>query len=40
MKIAEGLKVIENGLIRKPKGFRVKFQKRTESGIEPAHSPP
>jgi hypothetical protein len=27
MKIAEGLKIIENGWIKKPKGFRVSFQK-------------
>jgi hypothetical protein len=27
MKITEGLKIIENGWIKKPKGFRVSFQK-------------
>ncbi|MBU1344102.1 MAG: hypothetical protein KKE44_17165 [Proteobacteria bacterium] len=27
MKIAEGLKIIENQWIQKPKGFRVKYQK-------------
>ncbi len=40
MKIAEGLKVIENGWIRKPKGFRVKFHKQTATGIETIYSPP
>ena len=40
MKIAEGLKIIENGFIRKPTGFRVKFQRRTEDGIESVYSPP
>jgi hypothetical protein len=40
MKIAEGLKIIENGWIQKPKGFRVSFQKQTEAGIEAGLSPP
>ena len=40
MKIAEGLKIIENGWIKKPKGFRVSFQKWTETGIEADLSPP
>jgi hypothetical protein len=40
MKITEGLKIIENGWIKKPKGFRVSFQKQTESGIETGLSPP
>ncbi len=40
MKIAEGLKVIENGWIRKPKGFRVQFQQQTADGIEIGYSPP
>ena len=40
MKIAEGLKIIENGWIKKPKGFRVSFQKQTESGLEDGLSPP
>ena len=40
MKIAEGLKIIENGWIKKPKGFRVSFQKQTETGIEAGLSPP
>jgi hypothetical protein len=34
MKIADGLKLIENGWIRKPKGFRVRFHRQTEAGIE------
>lgn len=40
MKIAEGLKIIENGWIKKPKGFRVSFQKQTDSGMEAGLSPP
>ena len=40
MKIAEGLKLIENGWIRKPKGFRVRFHQQTEAGIEAGLSPP
>ncbi|MGA6926230.1 MAG: hypothetical protein WBY88_11155 [Desulfosarcina sp.] len=35
MKIADGLKLIENGWIRKPKGFRVKFDRQTEAGFSP-----
>lgn len=40
MKIVEGLKVIENGWIRKPKGFRVSLQRKTPTGIESVYSPP
>ena len=40
MKIAEGLKIIENGWIKKPKGFRVSFQRQTDSGMEAGLSPP
>jgi hypothetical protein len=40
MDIAEGLKIIENGWVHKPKGFRVKYQKQTENGIETCYSPP
>jgi hypothetical protein len=40
MKIADGLKLIENGWIRKPKGFRVRFHRQTETGIEKGLSPP
>jgi len=40
MKISEGLKIIEKGWIHKPKGFRVRFQKLTETGIEMGYSPP
>ena len=34
MKIADGLKLIENGWIRKPKGFRVRFHRQTDAGVE------
>ena len=40
MKIADGLKLIESGWIRKPKGFRVRFHRQTEAGIEAGLSPP
>ena len=40
MEIADGLKIIEQGWVKKPKGFRVKFQKQTETGIENSYSPP
>ncbi len=40
MKIAAGLKIIEKGWIRKPKGFRVRFHQQTEDGIEAGLSPP
>jgi hypothetical protein len=40
MKIAEGLKIIENGWIRKPKGFRVRFYQRSDAGMEVGYSPP
>ena len=40
MQIANGLKIIENGWIRKPKGYRVKYQKQMETGIEDGYSPP
>jgi len=40
MKITEGLKIIESGWVRKPKGFRVAFQKQTENKIEDGLSPP
>ena len=40
MKIADGLKMIENGWIRKPKGFRVRFHRQTDAGLEAGLSPP
>lgn len=40
MKIAQGLKVIAKGWIRKPKGFRVRFQQQTSAGVESVYSPP
>jgi hypothetical protein len=40
MKIAEGIKIIEKGWIRKPAGFRVKFHLQTESGVTAVFSPP
>ena len=39
MNIAEGLKLIKRGWIRKPKGYRVRFDQRTEKGIETVYSP-
>jgi len=40
MKIAEGLKIIEAGRIRKPKGFRVKYQKLVDGQLVTGYSPP
>ena len=40
MNVAEGLKVIENGWIRKPKGFRVRFHRQTDDGVKEGFSPP
>jgi hypothetical protein len=40
MKITEGLGTRRKGWVRKPKGFRVRFQKQTENGIEEGLSPP
>ncbi len=40
MKIADGLTLIGNGWIRKPKGFRVRFHRQTEAGVEVGISPP
>jgi hypothetical protein len=40
MKIADGMKMIETGWVHKPAGFRVKYQKQTEDGMEAGYSPP
>ena len=40
MKIAEGLEIIKRKWVRKPKGFRVRFDERTETGTEVKYSPP
>ena len=40
MKISEGLKLIQQGWVRKPLGFRVKFHRQTENGLEEGLSPP
>ncbi len=39
MKLAQGLKVIKNGWVAKPKGFRVRYQKRVDSKIVTEYSP-
>lgn len=39
MKLAQGLKLISDGWIRKPKGFRVRFQQMKESQLETGYSP-
>lgn len=39
MEISDGLKIIENGWIRKPSGFRVIYQKQMETGVEKGYSP-
>ena len=40
MKITEGMKVIESGWVKKPKGFRVKFQQLQDGELVTAYSPP
>ena len=39
MKITKTLKVIDKGWIRKPKGFRVHYQRQTERGLETEYTP-
>jgi len=39
MKITEGLKVINEGWIKKPKGFRVKYEKLVDSKLTTEYSP-
>ena len=39
MKLAQGLKVIGKGWVVKPKGFRVRYQKRVDSKIVTEYSP-
>jgi hypothetical protein len=40
MQISAGLKIIENGWIQKPKGFRVKYQTLEEGELVTVYSPP
>jgi hypothetical protein len=40
MKIAEGLKIIKEGWVPKPQGFRVRFHLQTETGVDLVLSPP
>jgi len=40
MKITEGLKMIDAGWIRKPAGFRVKYEKLVDGRRVTEHSPP
>ena len=40
MKVAEGLKIIEAGRIRKPIGFRVNYQKLVDGQLVTGYSPP
>ncbi len=40
MKFADGLKLIESGWVRKPKGYRVRFDQQTETGMQTIYSPP
>ncbi len=39
MKIAQGMKLIEEGWITKPKGFRVKFQRMEGGELVTGYSP-
>ena len=40
MKITEGLKIINEGWIKKPKGFRVQYQRLVEGALTSEISPP
>lgn len=39
MKIGKALKVIDEGWVQKDKGYRVRYQRKTESGVETEHTP-
>ncbi len=39
MKVAEALKAIDRGWVKKPGGFRVHFQLKTDQGLETDHLP-
>jgi len=39
MKIGKTLKVIDEGWVQKDKGYRVRYQRQTDSGIETEHTP-
>lgn len=40
MEVADGMNFIENRWVEKPRGFRVRFHRQTEAGIEAGLSPP
>jgi hypothetical protein len=40
MQISEGLEIIQAGWVRKPKGFRVKYQKLVDGQLATELSPP
>lgn len=40
MKLAKGMKLIAEGWVIKPKGFRVRFQQMTEGELVVGYSPP
>ena len=39
MKIAQALKVIDSGWVKKDKGYRVRYQRQTKDGVETEHAP-
>ena len=39
MKIGKALKVIDEGWVQKDKGYRVRYQRQTGSGVETEHTP-
>jgi hypothetical protein len=39
MKVSASLKIIDKGWVRKAKGYRVRFQQKTEIGLETDHCP-
>lgn len=39
MKIGQALKVIDSGWVKKYKGYRVRYQRRTGGAVETEHTP-
>ena len=39
MKIGKALKVIDEGWVQKDKGYRVRYQRQTDGGIETEYTP-
>ena len=39
MKLGQGMKIIKEGWVQKPKGFRVKYQKLVDSELRTEYTP-